>query len=450
MSTELLHFNGIDGATGDYLLPPLTAHQIAALARGEKLDPQHLQELKFWHQRASEAMLAPIAGVDPTKLDQTGWGVIFAHGADPAVREALRELLEHRRQQAAARNERFYREFTGVDAYRPGESKLDFLARHGAGPGPADPNKVPYYLLIVGDPETIPFRFQYQLDVQYAVGRIWFDSLEEYACYAHSVVAAETGKSALPRQAVFFGVRNGDDPATRLSADELVRPLGVELPNQLAAMGAPWVVERVLAQDATKRRLAQLLGGPETPALLFTASHGMGFPNRRSTAIASSGRAVVPGLAGAVGMARARPDSGGSLFRRRRRGRRGAAAGPDRVPFCLLRRRHASLGRFCPHGARRTGRDRAARFRGRLAAATARAPARRRAGGGRPRRASLGLFVPVESCRTPIADVRIDLAAADGRLPDRCRLGIFQCAVCGVVCKSDRRVGGNPLWQDPG
>lgn len=276
-SADLLHFNGIDGTTGEYLLPPLTPGEVAALARGEELDLRHLQELRAWQQRSREIMLAPVAGVDPTKLEETGWGVIFAHDADPAVREALGELLEHRRRQAGARQERYYREFTGVDGYRPGESKLAFLERHGVGPGPADPRKVPYYLLIVGDPETIPYRFQYQLDVQYAVGRIWFETLAEYASYARSVVAAETGQVALPRRAVFFGVRNSDDPATMLSADQLVRPLGSELPDQLAAIGSPWTAQQVLAQEATKSRLSQLLGGPETPALLFTASHGMGF-----------------------------------------------------------------------------------------------------------------------------------------------------------------------------
>lgn len=268
MSDEL-YFNGIDGASGDYLLPPLTPKDVSALAQGKGLDVDQIDELKA--RRRREAHYGVKEGVDPKELSQTGWGVIFAHGADPAIRDALGELLKHRQAQTGQR----YKEYTDVGAYRPNESKSDFLARHGAGPGPADPDKVPYYLLIVGDPEKIPYRFQYQLDVQYAVGRIHFDTPEEYAQYARSVVASETGRVALPRQAAFFGVQNPDDKATNLSAVELVKPLADDLANDQKN----WTFRTLIKDEATKAHLSRLLGGAETPAVLFSASHGMGFPN---------------------------------------------------------------------------------------------------------------------------------------------------------------------------
>ena len=275
MTEECLYFNGIDGASGKYLLPPMTSRQISEIVRGETGDQEHLRELKGWHQYVTEAHLTLKEGLNPLNLAETGWGVIFAHDADPAVKEALGELLKHRRQQASQHKEHYYKEYVGEKAYRPTESKLQFLARQGAGPGPANPENVPYYLLIVGSPEAIPYSFQYQLDVQYAVGRLHFDTLEEYAQYAQSVVAAETGQVALPRRAAFFGVQNPGDRATKLSALELVKPLA-----DLVAQDKPdWQVQVCLEKEATKERLKLWLGGENTPALLFTASHGMGFPN---------------------------------------------------------------------------------------------------------------------------------------------------------------------------
>lgn len=277
MEPEQLILNGIDGATGGYLLPSLTTRDISKIAQGEKLDPAHLQELIQRWQQATQ----PHFGVrelqtgDATKLARSGWGVIFAHDADPAIREALAPLLDHRKAQATAEKENYYQEYTGVRGLRPDESKQKFLARHGAGPGPADPDKVPYYLLLVGDPDAIPFRFQYQLDVQYAVGRIHFDTIEDYATYAKNVVESETNPQAREKRAVFFGVRNAADQATQLSADHLVKPLAAKLAGDLP----DWKCDTVLAENATKATLAKYLGGDETPAVFFSASHGMGFPN---------------------------------------------------------------------------------------------------------------------------------------------------------------------------
>lgn len=275
---EQLFFNGIDGETGEYLFPPLTPEQVSKMAQGVKFDQKELNELEEKNRQVKglDPDFAPKEGVDPKDLSQTGWGVIFAFdpeakGANPAIKDALQELLQHRQKQATQKNEKYYQEYI----YRPDESKNQFLARYGVGPGPADPDKMPYYLLIVGDPETIPYRFQYQLDVQYAVGRIHFNTPSEYAQYARSVVEAETKELSLSRHASFFGVRNNRDLATKLSADQMIQPLA----DWMAKDQPDWSVKTLLQEDATKARLGQLLGGKETPSLLFTASHGMGFPD---------------------------------------------------------------------------------------------------------------------------------------------------------------------------
>jgi hypothetical protein len=282
MDNKLLYFNGIDGSSGEYLLPPVSPRFLSKIIRGEKIPEDHLEELEKRQWLKTNKTYAPKYGVDERKLNQTGWGVIFARDADPEIKKALSELLDLRKRQATEPDERnepdevrlkYYREFIGEEGYKPEESKLDFLKRHGVGPGRVDPRKFPYYLLIVGSPEQIPYTFQYQLDVQFAVGRIHFTTLREYAQYARSVVEAESRPLGLARQVAFFGVQNDDDPATNLSATELVKPLA----ESVAKDKPDWKVQTFLQGQATKDQLCRLMGGAETPALLFTASHGMGF-----------------------------------------------------------------------------------------------------------------------------------------------------------------------------
>jgi hypothetical protein len=269
--TETIACNGIDGATGRPLLPELTVDGLARVAQGFSLAPSDGGELR--HRRDAGTSFGVAERVDPKDLAQTGWGVVFAQADGDrvdAIREALGELLARRRAQAGER----YREYAGEAGYRVGESKQKFLARHGAGPGPVDPDKVPYYLLLVGSPESISYRFQAQLDVQFAVGRLWLESLDDYAAYARSVVAAETGAVRRSRGITLFGVRNPDDRATQLAAGELVLPLA----EALSAAHPDWQVATLAGEAARKADLAGVLGGESSPALLFTSSHGMGFP----------------------------------------------------------------------------------------------------------------------------------------------------------------------------
>ena len=218
-------------------------------------------------------------GVDPLQLSSAGWGVVYARDTRPEVRAALAPLLAWRRRQAG----KYCKEYV----VQPGQTKDEFLASYQAAHGPADPRKVPYYLLLVGSPAEIPFQFQYELDVQYAVGRLHFDSPEEYANYARRVVAVEgASPGERPQGLTLFGVTNPDDLATRRTTRRLIEPLA----GALDTAADSWRPRVLVGDQATKARLASLLaGGPETPALLFTASHGMVFPGDRGRILREQG-----------------------------------------------------------------------------------------------------------------------------------------------------------------
>jgi hypothetical protein len=269
-----LVFNGIDARTGLYLPTSDTEEEFARRVRDQPLGPAQLRQTRWWIERygIDDPNRAPAQDVDPLKLSSAGWGVIFAPGITSAIEieDALKPLLDHRRE-AAGPYFKTYR-------FQSGQSKDDFLASNKAGLGPADPKNVPYYLLIVGSPEEIPFRFQYELDVQYAVGRIHFEKPEDYAAYASNVVEAEKAAAAggtLPlKQVTLFGVRTEGDLATERSTDELIKPLAEKLTEDRPA----WPLQVITAEQATKAKLTGVLGGGETPAVLLTSSHGVGFP----------------------------------------------------------------------------------------------------------------------------------------------------------------------------
>ena len=286
MSGRRLFFSGLDGSTGRYLLPPMTPAQVADLGLGPGGEGGETREwLRRWLE--GDPTRGSILDCDPRDLAETGWGVVYAPGTPAVVKSALSGLLAHRRERAGDRNGSYFQEYE----HRPGESALQFLRRHGANMGAtADPGRMPYYLLLVGDPEAIPFTFQSELDVSYAVGRLHFGSPEDYASYARSVVEVETGRRRprLPRQVSFFGVCNEGDEATRQTSAELVRPLA----DLLAEPGNDWDVRSYLGEQADKAQLTRLLGGPDSPSLLFAACHGLRFPPDDERQLARQGALV--------------------------------------------------------------------------------------------------------------------------------------------------------------
>ena len=52
--------------------------------------------------------------------------------------------------------------------YKAGEQARSWYQRYRISAGNLDPEVVPYYLLLVGPPDLIPFEFQYLLGVEYA------------------------------------------------------------------------------------------------------------------------------------------------------------------------------------------------------------------------------------------------------------------------------------------
>jgi hypothetical protein len=240
-STPALELNGINGTTGDYLPGPgslddLYAAITSRTATSQVLQDEHYEHLKLREERrATPERFGLAAGIDAKKLEESGWGVIFPFDAPPALFDALRPLLDHRKELAGKKRAEFYREFVRDKGHRPKDTKVEFLKRLGRAAGqPADPRRgVPYYLLIVGSPQVIPWRFQYELDVEYAVGRVHFETAdgrpdyEAYHRYAQGVVLAETHPAVLPRSAAFFAPNH--DLATRYSADKLIGPLHQEI-----------------------------------------------------------------------------------------------------------------------------------------------------------------------------------------------------------------------------
>jgi hypothetical protein len=219
-----------------------------------------------------EAFLAD-PEVDPNNLEQAGWGVIFAPNTPDAVKQALEPLLARRESQA----KRLFKRFEGRQAPTNGELVRDWLERRNVTFATVDPeNGVPLYLLLVASPDAISFEFQYLLDTYWNVGRLHFDTFEDYRAYAENVAAYERETGVPHRKRVtVFAPRNNADRATAFFHNQVAQPLTTGL--RPLGQNQGFQLRSVLADNATKEELADILNGKRPgglPALLLTGSHG--------------------------------------------------------------------------------------------------------------------------------------------------------------------------------
>lgn len=322
---EELLTNGIDGTTGQYLLriDAATASRMA----GHDPDPKELKLAQGAKVKSATTDHFGVVGdVNSMSIRQSRWAVVVSANEDAGVLKAIWPLIERRMEQMELKKRDFdfragenctqwlgrhtdgmaktmaknWGEVPPVLLHRPGESVNKFLSRHGVSNGPVDPRRgVPYYLMLLsrpgplkeGDTTFVGLNFQYELDIFFAVGRLSFTDakgqydLAAYSKYAERVAAFERVNDAASRvskEVVYFGTKHKLDRSTIRSADELIAPLARwhQGAGNTPAIGG-YGHKLYLEGDATRANFEKILKGGDTgkpPALLFTASHGLGLP----------------------------------------------------------------------------------------------------------------------------------------------------------------------------
>ena len=147
---------------------------------------------------------------------------------------------------------------------------IDWIQDNYYAPG-LEGQKVPQYILIAGDPDQVPFRFQSLLGTISNVGRVAFDTPDDLKNYIDKLIRLETAdEPVVSRQAILFAPDGGLLDPTYYSRKYMVAPL-VEHIRETFGLEA----HSIQGEEATKMNLLNVLS-TRKPALVYTASHGLG------------------------------------------------------------------------------------------------------------------------------------------------------------------------------
>ncbi len=135
--------------------------------------------------------------------------------------------------------------------------------------------KVPQYVLFIGRPQELPFRLQSLMDSVANVGRLDFDQLEDLDRYVKKIIRLEgAAEPVVERDVILFGTDGGAQDPTYFSREYMVKPLADYVESELK-----FRTSRLMGDDATKAKLTAKLKSMK-PAVVYTASHGLGLANQ--------------------------------------------------------------------------------------------------------------------------------------------------------------------------
>jgi hypothetical protein len=134
--------------------------------------------------------------------------------------------------------------------------------------------QVPQYVLIVGGPDQVPFRLQSILDTVANVGRVDLPP-DDLAQYVHKLIRLENAEEpVVEREAIVFATDGGLTDPTYFSREYMAQPIAQHLRDRYGLQ-----TRSLFANDATKDNLLDALS-TTYPALVYTASHGLGATNQ--------------------------------------------------------------------------------------------------------------------------------------------------------------------------
>lgn len=242
---------------GDLLYPPFE-HAAFADRLTKAFRPRTAKDFGF----LGDYPEAVPVGLDERNPLQAGWTFVVASN-DPqrhAYIEALQPLAVRRGMSHP----------TQPLEFNAGDEEWSTWLRYSYFGADLQGSRPPRYVLLVGGPDVLPFRFQAFLDCVVHVGRLAFERIEDLQAYVQKVLRLEDAEApVVDREVLLFAPDGGNQDPTHYSCNYMVRPLADHIASHHRAS-----TTRLFAQDATKSGLMQRLHSSR-PAIVYTASHGL-------------------------------------------------------------------------------------------------------------------------------------------------------------------------------